>query len=253
MLFSQMPPLQVGSNKDLVQAVASDVESPKNLSQKSEVPSERNLNQNIASSIGYSSFNAASVQKNAQLSQRPTSESAKFIKQMMIESRVNSLPIQMSNQQMRYQLDISNKDQNLNNKNVNSSVLLNRDNVRDLSLIHPDAPNKGVSSKDRISQSHVSFQASQFDQNNRGDSARKNRKHTATCECREVVVISSGGLALYPIETALKSIYNLKQGKRVTSASEFLAFVQDVRKCCVSSLRLVIFDGEMPDAQKIVS
>jgi hypothetical protein len=40
-------------------------------------------------------------------------------------------------------------------------------------------------------------------------------------------VINSGGLALYPIETALKSIYNLKQGKRISSGSEFIAFVQE--------------------------
>ncbi len=68
-----------------------------------------------------------------------------------------------------------------------------------------------------------------------------------------MAVISSGGLALYPIETALKSIYNLKQGRRITSAAEFLTFVEETQKCCVSSLRLVIFDEEIPDAQKAVS
>lgn len=66
------------------------------------------------------------------------------------------------------------------------------------------------------------------------------------------MVISGSGLALYPIETALKSIYKFKQGNAIQSGAEFLDFVKKSQECCVSKLRLVIFDGDMPDIQTII-
>lgn len=66
------------------------------------MPSERNLNQNLADSNGYSGIDAASVSREPPLSLRPMSESAKFIQQMMIESRLNNSQAQLSEEQMKH-------------------------------------------------------------------------------------------------------------------------------------------------------
>ena len=69
------------------------------------------------------------------------------------------------------------------------------------------------------------------------------------CKCQQIMLVNASNLAVYPIKTVLKTLFDIQKVETVNHADDCITIFKErvLKRCCTTAFKFVLCDLNLPN------